>query len=113
MTRDEILKKEPGPEMDMLVVVKVLGVNPGIFKNHPPARYSKDMGAAWTVLEKIKEITPGAAWADEEGPWFLFCKSIKEMHGWSVEGFMEIFTDVDALTICRAALLTTLEKGQS
>jgi hypothetical protein len=130
MTRDEILTMEAGRKMDALIAEKVFGYvrmhypdentwgersyddkfpSCDCFRQVPSRDYSTDIAAAWEVVEKFShQATNELARKQGFSHWQL--NSYPDS-GWACRiGSLSAHADTAPLAICRAALLTTLEK---
>ena len=128
MTREEILKLEPGPELDRLMAEKVMGwkrttegAPPGcaywkdddgfVRANETPGgslnwNPSTDIAAAWQVVEKL--ASKGIVVVIEsEGA----LNNIYEVlfHRWGSDAIVGIARGSICEAICRAALLAVME----
>jgi len=93
MNRDEILEMPAGREMDALVAEMVMG------QTECARHYSTDIAAAWQVWEKMKY-----------GRFFEFCHELARIIGnGAPEAYVDFLYGINAETICRAALLATVE----
>jgi len=134
MTREEILKLEPGSELDRLVAEKVMGwkqgpdfwvsyegiihlsageVSPGhIVYREAPWSPSSDIAEAWSVVEKLVNLgwlvnllSPWKGNATQH--WTCYAER-QGKSGWEK---LKAAGDSAPLTICRAALLAVMEVG--
>jgi len=124
MTRDEILKLEPGPELDRLVAERVmewkegqkilqsLECGIGILGEKALPRYSTDIAAAWEVVKKMLDSGWGCEIYSPNNPYAL-----EDIDKWFVVFAKSELLDYRAkassapLAICRAALLAVMEVG--
>jgi hypothetical protein len=127
MTRDEILNMPAGREMDVLVLVSVMGIEYSekdgenyrewsncyteracfVFRDIP--HYSADISAAWEVVEKLRDTSD-----DEPDYWTITdlgnawrVTSNWAHHDGDIENF-SIEAETAPLAICRAALLAVM-----
>jgi hypothetical protein len=133
MNKDKILNLPAGREMDELIAIHVFGYNKlpppampslqkptseGVEMLHFLGHYSTDIRAAWDVVEKIREAQTeirirGMEWYDGGG-WVveimdILSKKVQYKSYVEVTGPERGIPNV-CLAICRAALLTILDK---
>ena len=105
----KIRNMEPGPELDILVAEKVLGlikddVDRNLFKA-APRRYSTDISAAWELVEKMLERggCEIGCYADKSGgKWF-------EVNVITMNGEVTVTAHTVSEAICKAALLAVMD----
>jgi hypothetical protein len=105
---------KPGREMDALVAERVFGWKRlrnqvGWYRdgdkstwNMREPRFSTDISAAWTIVEKLKGMEPEIEWSDEIHAWcVVFYKSKIDS---------ATLGDTAPLAICKAALKAVGER---
>jgi hypothetical protein len=120
MTREEIENMPAGREMDALIAEKVFtGDYPrsidsanGLQRTFP--FFSKDVSAAWKVVEKVQQIdphwSPGINWDDDDGDGNPMWIASFTYYGEDEKDFKvnEVWDKSAPLAICRAALLAVI-----
>jgi hypothetical protein len=118
MTREEILAKPAGRELDTLVAEKVMGFHidrftahyDGLYeqcqvwidaegKSHNPRKLSTDISAAWEVVEELRKRYFHIEIMTDEKHWKVRTNSDE----W-------VFALDAAESICKAALLAVMEQ---
>lgn len=128
MNRNEIRAMEAGREMDMLVMAEVMGytqepreflpehhwawVKPGEKPTYLLPQFSRDIAAAWKVVEKMHSDDQwwcDLSWRDDVCPG----RTVWAVDFVTKDGRCESADDESApLAICRAALLAVMEQGE-
>ena len=117
MTKEEILIMEAGIELDILVAESIMGyqvfagmtsaTSPLIITTSQVLSYSRDISAAWQVVDKLKEeklLFIDIFWDYEA--WF--CR-IEDIDGKTI-GASELACDSAPEAICKAALLAKVKQ---
>jgi len=118
MTREEILKLEPGPELDRLIAERVMG-----WKNHEDFNFgpggqiwrdkrvwspSTDIATAWEVIETLREKKFVIDILGSLEDFIVKIWNENESEGLSIA---KASAEQAPLAICRAALLAVMEAG--
>jgi hypothetical protein len=114
MTREEIEKMEAEIELDALIAEKVMGIKP--LSISYVERYSTDIAAAWSVMEKMRERDacwcPNIFWDDmdglADGEWSCAMTYYSDLPE-EFRQYEALGGNNPSLAICRAALLAVCD----